>query len=233
MKKNKNPTPEFDFADAFFKEVSEDLQNDNAKAFWKKYGVQIVAFVAVCLTIAVSFETIKHWRDVSNQKWSNAFTNAQSMQFQGKIEESLAALKSLEKNGNDIYADEAGLKIVSILLENNKTEEALEKLKVFIKNANNEKLKNIALIKLATYMVDTATPEEMMQLLSPLLDNENENAWKFEAEELVALTYLAHNQEAKALALYENILKSNNVNDSLRIRTQNMISVLTSAGDNK
>lgn len=155
------------------------------------------------------------------------------MQFQGKIEESLAALKSLEKNGNDIYADEAGLKIVSILLENNKTEEALEKLKVFIKNANNEKLKNIALIKLATYMVDTATPEEMMQLLSPLLDNENENAWKFEAEELVALTYLAHNQEAKALALYENILKSNNVNDSLRIRTQNMISVLTSAGDNK
>lgn len=120
MKKKKNANPEFDFADAFFQEVSEDLQNDNLKAFWKKYGTAVVAFVAVCLTIAVSFETIKHWKDITNQKWSNAFATAQSLYNQGQTDKSIELLKQVERKGNDIYADEASLKIINILLEQTK-----------------------------------------------------------------------------------------------------------------
>lgn len=229
MKKKNIPAEDLDFTDVFFKEVSEDVQNDNLKAFWKKYGVQIVAFVAVCLTLAVSFETIKHWRDVQNQKWSNAFAYAQILHTQGKTEDSLKALQQLQDDGNAIYSDLAVLKEINILFEQNKTSEALSKLETFIAQAHNDKFKNIALMKLASYRADQFSPEQMLDLLKPLLNNSS--VWQAEAKEMVALTYLRDNDNAKALVLYQEILESHDINDLLRARAHNMISVLTNAGE--
>lgn len=232
MKKKNIPTQDIDFTDAFFKEVSEDVQNDNLKAFWKKYGIHIVAFVVVCLTVAVSFETIKHWRDKMNQRWSNDFAYAMLLQNQDKYDESIKAFEKIVKDGNDIYADEANIKIINILLEQNKLDEAFAKLEEFVKSANNDKLKNIAIMKLATYKADSASVEEMSKLLEPIIDAKN-SVWRLEAKELIALTYLRENNKEKALEIYETIAKANDINDILRARAQNMISVLTSAGDRK
>lgn len=232
MKKKNTPEPaELDFTDVFFKEVSEDVHNDNLKAFWKKYGVQIVACVAICLTIAVSFETIKHWRDLQNQKWSNAFAYASVLEQQGKYDDSLKALTSLAKDGNAVYSDLAQVEIINILFEQNKQEEALQKLEQFIKSARNDKLKNVALIKLATYKADTLSAPEMTSLLAPLLSDNN--VWLPEAKELVALAHLRENKNRAALDIYQEIVALPDVNDILRARAQNMISILTSAGEPK
>ncbi|MBQ8465080.1 MAG: tetratricopeptide repeat protein [Alphaproteobacteria bacterium] len=227
MKKKNIPEQELDFTDVFFKEVSEDVHNDNLKAFWKKYGVQVVAFTALCLTIAVSFETIKHWRDLQNQRWSNAFAYAQVLQTQGKQEDSLKALQDIADNGNAIYADLAAMKKINILFEQGNKDAALTALSDFIKNAHNDKLKNAALIKLASYKIDTAGADEITALLKPL----DGSVWEAEAKELIALTLLRENNVSDALAIYQGIIALPNINDILRARAQNMISVLTSNGE--
>ncbi len=227
MKKKNIPEQELDFTDVFFKEVSEDVHNDNLKAFWKKYGVQVVAFTALCLTIAVSFETIKHWRDLQNQRWSNAFAYAQVLQTQGKQEDSLKALQDIADNGNAIYADLAAMKKINILFEQGNKDAALTALSDFIKNAHNDKLKNAALIKLASYKIDTAGADEITALLKPL----DGSVWEAEAKELIALTLLRENNVSDALAIYQGIITLPNINDILRARAQNMISVLTSNGE--
>lgn len=227
MKKKNIPEQELDFTDVFFKEVSEDVQNDNLKAFWKKYGIQIVAFVAVCLTIAVSFETIKHWRDLQNQRWSNAFAYAQVLQNQGKTEDSLKTLQDISESGNAIYADLAKIEKINILFTEGKKDEALSALADFINHADNEKLRNASLMKLASYKVDTLTAAEMTELLKPL---EN-TVWEPDAKELIALTFLRQNDTEAALSIYHNIVTLPNINDILRARAQNMISVLTSNGE--
>ena len=227
MKKKNIPAEELDFTDVFFKEVSEDVQNDNLKAFWKKYGVQIVAGVALCLTIAVSFETIKHWRDLQNQKWSDAFAYTQLLKNQSKEDESIKALNILADDGNAIYSDIARFEKVNILIDQGKTDEALPLLDDLTKNAHNEKLKNVALLKLASYKADTSSAEEMEQLVQPLFTT----VWSPEAKELIALAHLRAGEKNKALAIYQEISTLYNVNDILRARAQNMISVLTSSGD--
>jgi hypothetical protein len=227
MKKKNIPAEELDFTDVFFKEVSEDVQNDNLKAFWKKYGVQIVAGVALCLTIAVSFETIKHWRDLQNQKWSDAFAYTQLLKNQSKEDDSIKALNVLADDGNAIYSDIARFEKINILINQCKTDEALPLLDDLTKNAHNEKLKNVALLKLASYKADTFSAEEMKQLVQPLF----ETVWEPEAKEFVALAHLRAGEKDKALAIYQEISTFYNVNDILRARAQNMISVLTSSGD--
>lgn len=232
MIKKKIPEQELDFTDVFFKEVSEDVQNDNIKAFWKKYGTQIVVFVALCLTIAVSFETIKHWRDLRNQEYSNTFALAQSLYDQGKLDNSVQTLQKLSKDGNAIYSDIAEVKIIDILIEQNKISEALTKLEKFIDKAHNDKLRDAAIMKLASYKVNTLSFEEMEQLLAPLMQEDN-SAWVIGAKELLALSALNSNNQNKALALYTEISKAPEVPETLRARAQNMISILTSTGDNK
>ena len=232
MKKKNLPPAELDFTDVFFKEVSEDVQNDNLKAFWKKYGVQIVAFTAICLTVAVSFETIKHWQDKRNQQWSNAFAYAQVLQKQGQIEDSLAALNELAQKGNAVYADLARLDIINILFDQNKSDEALAKLREFIASARNEKLKHIALMKLASYMADSSSADELSELLKPIF-TEQGKAWQPEANELIAIALLHEGKTQEAVEIYRHIINQHDINDILRVRAQNMISVLTSAGESE
>ena len=228
MKKKNIPVEEPDFTDVFFKEVSEDVHNDNLKAFWKKYGVQIVAFMVICLTLAVSFETIKHWREKQNQKWSDGFAYAQVLKQQGNVEESLKVLKDIQNRGNTIYSDIARLETINISFEQGKKDEALKELEAFIKAAGHKKMRDAALIKLASYKADTLSSEEMTKLLEPLSENE---AWALEAKELVALCLLKEGKKEKALELYDEIVKAHEVHDNLRARAQNMISVLTNSGE--
>lgn len=227
MKQKKNSNPEFDFADSFFREVSEELHNDNMKALWKKYGVHIVAGVIIVLTIAVSFETIKHWKERANQNWSDAFAYAQMLQNQGKFEESIIQLQSIAAKGNDIYADEAAIKIANILFEQGKNDEAVKALEEFIAKANNEQLRNASIMKLATYKIDTLSTADLRTLLHPVL--EPDSAWINEANELIALSYLKHNNTQEATKIYQDMAARNDLNDNLRARVQNMISVLNSA----
>ena len=81
MKKNSNPQNQ---EDAFILEVNEELKNDRIRDIWNRYGLYIIAFVAIALTAAVSFETFKSWHDKKYQKISDVYAVAVAMQNQGK-----------------------------------------------------------------------------------------------------------------------------------------------------
>ena len=49
--------------DNFLREIAEDVKNENLKKLWDKYGLFVVLFVAVVLAVAVSYESIKNWRN--------------------------------------------------------------------------------------------------------------------------------------------------------------------------
>ena len=235
MKQKKTPAPETDFADAFFREVSEDVHNDNIKAFWKKYGVQIVAVVVICLTAAVSFESIKHWRDQRSQRWTDTFVQAQQLADGGKYDESVKVLTSLAQNAGNIYADEARLEIINILLKQKKEDEALAQLENFTKTTRHEQLRNAALVKLALYKVDTAKTDEIVALLEPIL-NDKDSAWLPHAKEILALSFLQQGDGNRAESLYNEILKyyeQTGSDSRLRVRAKNMVSVLAYEGEHK
>lgn len=235
MKKKKIPASEADFTDAFFREVSEDVHNDNMKAFWKKYGVHVIAAVVVCLTIAVSFESIKHWRDKRSQQWTDAFVQAQLLTDMGQYDESVKILTSLAENAGNIYAEEARLEIINVLLKQNKDAEALAQLEDFTKTAGNKQLRNAALVRLAMYKIETADTEEIVTLLEPILRDKN-NAWLPYAQEMLALSFLQHGNADQAESTYNEIIKyyeQTGSNSSLRARAQNMVSVLAYKGENK
>ena len=74
--------------DALLREVVDDVKNEQLQKIWNKYGLSIIIGVALILTAALSYESLKNWQEKNQQKLSNAYSVALSLQGQGRLDES-------------------------------------------------------------------------------------------------------------------------------------------------
>lgn len=86
-----------DEQEAFIREVTEEVKNDNLKQMWEKYGIYIILLVVLAIVGAVSFEGFKSWRQAKSETWSDTYAYALNLENQGKYGESLKVLEQMEK----------------------------------------------------------------------------------------------------------------------------------------
>ncbi len=221
MKKEKEPKT---LQDAFIEEVNEDLKNDQLKQIWDKYSLHIIISVVAILVAAVSFESIKAWRIRHHQENSNVYAYASNLAEQGKVEESNNVLKKIAEDRGGIYADAARMQLAKNYTENGKTEEAQNVLKKMLADSDtNPQVKNVALIKLASMQIETASYADMEKTLEPVLQNPS---WSGMAKSLLALSAIRAKDIDKAKLLYGEIAADANTPDSLKAEAQDMIAIL-------
>ena len=199
--------------DALLKEIETDLKNEQLKSLWDQYGLFIIIFVALALTAAVSFETFKTWNAKRNQELSNAYAVAVSLQNQGRFDESLSLLQNLAKSQHGVYGDIARLQIANIYFEQDKNTEASDVLQQLAEDSSaNPQMRDIAIIKLASYKLDTdASSEEIANLLEPL--TEDSGVWANVAHELLAMVAIKDGDMNAALQQYQAIANASKVQD--------------------
>ena len=174
-----------ELTDAFIQEVDEEVKNDNLKVLWNRYGVMIIAFVVLAVSAAVSFDQIRLWKTAQNQKRTENYVAA--TQLKENPQDTLAALQQITQQNSGIFSDFARLQIANVLFNQNKTEEALTELENIYKDKEvNEEVKHIALVKLATYKVDTLSAKEFAELVRPLtVEN---SSWTPVVQDLLAMS---------------------------------------------
>ena len=212
--------------DVLFKEIAEDVKNEQLKHLWDKYGLLIILVVALSLTAAVSFETFKAWNIKQDEKLSNAYAVAISLQASGKMDESIKVLKNLKDRDNGIYTDIANLQLSNIYFEQGKSEKALKILNKMIEDSDtNTQMQEIATIKLASYLLDTNAPkEEISNLLSPL--TKTDGKWANIAIEMLAMLAIRDGDIEQAKKQYEIIVNSPNEQKTLENRASDMLTIL-------
>ncbi len=222
----KKPEQEYTMQDAFIREVDEDLKNESLKKMWDKYGLLITIFVVVVLTLAVSYESLKAWYIKRAENWSDAYAVALSLQNQGKYEESSQALSMIVDKKFGSFANLAKMQQVNVLLDSGKTEEALELLQKIVDDKGfNSQLRDVAIIKLASYKQDNAPRQEMEQLLAPIVKNP-ENAWYVFAQDMLAMVSVRDGNVKEAKEIYNNLLNDNSVSEDIKGRIKDILSVL-------
>ena len=217
-----------DEQEAFIREVTEEVKNDNLKQMWEKYGIYIILLVVLAIVGAVSFESFKSWRQAKSETWSDTYAYALNLENQGKYDESLKVLEQMEKTGGNIYSDIARLQTSNILFEQGKNEEAIKVLEEIAADKSiNKKLRDVSAVKLASYKLDNAPREEIDALLQPLI-REN-GSWANIAKEMPAMAAIRDGNIEEAQVLYNEILNTPNLPDGLKMRVQDMLSVLNGA----
>lgn len=214
-----------EYTDAFIQEIDEDVKNDNLKVLWDKYGIFVVLLVVLAVSATVSFEKIRSWKAEQNQQTTENYMSA--AQLRENPEDTIAALQQINQSNQGIFSDFAKLQIANVLFNQNKNEEAMAALQSLIddKQANAE-VKNIALIKLATYKVDQLPRAEFEALVKPIIDANN--SWTPLAQDLLAMSAIQEGDVDTARSIYENILKIKDLPEGFKTKVQDM---LTSLGD--
>lgn len=211
--------------DAFIREIDEEIKNDRIKKLWDQYGLFIILFVIVAVSAAVSYETFKSWNEKRNQQYSNSYAYALNLQNQGRYAESLEVLEQMKKADNGVYSDVAEIQIANILVDQGKTDEAVKILEEVVnKKSFNKQMRDVAVIKLASYKLDTAPGEEIRALIAPYA--ESENSWTNIARELLAMLAVRDADFAQAKKLYNDIANSASATESLKARAKDMLATL-------
>lgn len=212
-----------DYTDAFINEVSEEVKNDNFKELWNRYGLLIIAIVAVAVCGAVSFERIKSWRLQHNQMTTETYMDAAHKQ--DNPEAMIAALQKINQSDHGIYGDFARLQIANVLFEQQKDEEAMAMLEALTKDPQvNTEVRQIALVKYATYKVDVMSKQELTDLLQPVLDANN--SWTPLANDLLAMAAIREGDLQTAREIYTKLLTVKDLPDSFKSKIQEMMSSL-------
>ena len=224
-----------ELTDAFIQEVDEDVKNDNLKVLWDKYGIFVVLLVVLAVSATVSFEKIRSWKAEQNQQTTENYMSA--AQLRENPEDTIAALQQINQSNQGIFSDFAKLQIANVLFNQNKNEEAMAALQSLIddKQANDE-VKNIALIKLATYKVDQLPRAEFEELIEsehtvknnemvkPIIDANN--SWTPLAQDLLAMSAIQEGDVDTARSIYENILKIKDLPEGFKTKVQDMLTSL-------
>ncbi len=213
-----------ELTDAFIQEVDEDVKNDNLKVLWDKYGLFIVAFVVLAVSAAVSFDKLHEWKVLRNQNRTENYMAA--VQLQDNSEETIAALQKISTDNQGIFSDFAKLQIANVLLSENKQEEALSMLEKLAAEKNvNEEVKHIALVKLASYRVDSLGYEEFVALVKPLM--ETDNSWTPAVQDLLAMSAIKNGNIEGAKEIYGKILKNKDLPEGFINRVKDMLSSIS------
>lgn len=210
-------------ADAFIKEVDEEVHNDELKVFWNKYGLFVILFVVLAVCAAVSFETIKNWRDRQYQAQTENYLAA--VQNAENTENTIKALEKIAAGDNGLYSELARVQIATVLMDQGKTAEAEEMLQSITENEElSPRVTHLAAVKLATYKIDTASAEEIDALLQPVA--QSGDSWSPLAQELLAMTAIRDGRIEDARTIYNNLLQNPEISANFKNRIQDMLSAL-------
>ena len=213
-----------EYTDAFINEVNEDVKNDNFKVLWNRYGIFVILFVVLAVSATVSFERIKSWKVAQNQ--ANTENYMVAAQLRDNPTQTLEALQKIAGDNQGIFSDFAKLQIDNVLFSQDKTEEALATLQNLLDdNTVNNEVKHIALVKLATYRVDTMPRAEFEAMLKPLIAENT--SWSPLAQDLLAMAAIRDGDVDTAQTIYENILKIKDLPENFRTKVQDMLNSLS------
>ena len=207
------------------KEVDAELKNDQIKAFWKKYRFLFIGLACAAVIFVIAFELYQSWRMKTRIAESDQFEQAAVLSYQGKYDDALRELSALSKNAKTGYRYLADLKRSSILIQQQKNEEAFKLLMQLVGNKKvPDELRSVARLSLVGHQIDSKTPEEIQLLLQPLLNESN--PFYGSAAELMAISYLKQNNQKAAKNILNQALQSTSVPLNVKQRLSELLSLV-------
>jgi len=216
--------------DSFFREVNEEIRQDQAKALWDRFGPAfIVVAVAVVLATA-AYVGWEYWVETKANRSGDDFSAALQLANSGKSEEALAALDALEKDGYGAYPVLARMRAATVLFEKGDAAGAVKEFdEVSNDSAIPQSLRDMSRLRAALILVDTGSYEDVSSRVEPLTNDTN--TLRHSAREALGLSAWKGGKAKDALALFDQIASDDGAPRNVRQRATLMSELIRGSGD--
>jgi hypothetical protein len=170
--------------ESLFREVDEEVRQDEYKKLWQRHGKLISTAIAAVVLGVGGYEFYKHYEQQQAEQAAVVYNEALKKAGDGKLDDALAALKAVNHKG---VGQLAQLKEADLLAEKGEKEKAVAAYDAFAASAANDPtLVDTAKIKAGYLLVDTSTPDQLLVRLGAY-DKDTE-IWRHQAREIFGLS---------------------------------------------
>lgn len=209
--------------ESLFREVDEEVRQDQVKKLWTRYGSYFTA-LAVAIVLGVGgFKSWQYWQLSQAQTAARVFAEGVKLQGEGKTADADAAFAAIKHKG---YAKLASLRQAAALTAAGKTDEGVALYDALANDQSNEQsIRDLARLRAGYALVDKLAPAELITRLGSF-DNE-QSPWRGLAREIFALSAYRTGDYTMADRYLNAIIADQGVALELRQRAQTLLEVLT------
>jgi hypothetical protein len=203
------------------REVDEEMRREQMLRFWRRYGGYI-AGVAILIVAGVGgWRGYEYYAAREADRASVRFFNAQKLAADpAKSAEAIAAFKALEQDGTYAYRMLSRFALAAEAGKKNPQEGAAAFDAIAADTGIEPVMRDVARIRAAQLLVDTAGVDDVKKRLEPLLAA-NAN-FVYSAKELLALSHVKAGQNAEAQKLFLELAFDPQTPPGVRQRAQVM-----------
>jgi hypothetical protein len=213
--------------DSLFREINEELRQEQFSKLWSKYGNYIIA-VAVAAVVGVAGHQYWQSRDLAKRAEESAqFTTALRATMENRSAEATQTLTKLAETGSDGYALIAKLDLAAIKSrDGDKAAAASAYLAIANDKETAPELRDLALLLSVLQEIDNGDPKVLTDRLAPLVASAN--PWRFNAKEFTAYLAQRMGENQRAGQLFRELADDATAPQGIRARSAEMSAVLGS-----
>jgi len=201
--------------------IDSNTRNEKILNFLINNKKKLIIGFLIILIVIISYLSMTELKERSKIKLANQF-NITVMNF--KTESKQTTVDQLTKliNKHDVtYSPLALYFLIDNNLIDNKNEINSLFDELIIETNLEEEIKNLIIYKKGLFNSDFSTENDLLQILNPIINSES--IWKSHSLYLLAEYFYSKNQKQKAKEFFEKILKINNVNPEIKVKSQKRI----------
>jgi hypothetical protein len=179
-----------------FTEVDEEVRREQLKKLWERYGNYIIAACVLMVAAVAAWRGYDYWQFRRAAESGAAYDAAAQLATEGKHSDAEAAFAKLAADGTSGYRVLARLREAAEIAERDPKAAVAAYDKIAGETTGQPLVSELASIRAAFLLVDTAKLAEMTERLEPLA--QPSGAFRHTARELLALSAWRNGDTAAA-----------------------------------
>lgn len=215
--------------DSFFREVDQELRQDQAKAIWDRYGTYLIGAAVAIVLATAAWVGFDYWRTSSANASGDAYLQALDLARDGRTEEAKTALADLERDGYGSYPVLARMRTATLHAEAGDHAAAVEAFDAVAADSSVvQSIRDMAKLRAGLLLVDNGDYDDVSSRVEALAVETN--ALRHSAREALALAAWKAGRLADAATLFDQINDDQGAPQNIRRRSQLMSELIRGSG---
>ena len=211
-----------DTDDSIFREVDEEVRQDEYVKIWERYGKYFTAAGIVLVAAVAAYQGWQYYQVKQSEDAGAVYFAALKKAADGKTEDALSALAAVNHPG---FGQLATLQTAALLAKKGDTEKAIAAYDAFAAKADSDPaLADMARIKAGYLLVDSSTPDQLLTRLGKF--DKDGAVWRQEAREIFGLSAWRVKDYTMADRYMQAVYNDAEATPSMKQRAQIMIQLI-------
>ena len=215
--------------DSFFREVNEEMRQDQARALWDRFGPAAIAIAVAAVLGTAAYVAYDYWSTSRANRSGDEFSQALTLANEGKHDEALGALQQLENDGYGAYPLLARMRSATVMADKGDFAGAVAAFDAVAADGSiPASIGDMARLRAALILVDNGTYADVSARTETLTTETN--TLRHAAREALGLSAWKEGKSADALKLFDQIASDDAAPRNARERATLMAELIRGSG---